>query len=82
MKIYIKSILKLIRSNLSRFITLILIVLLGIGFLIGVFGTAPDLEKSVANYFHDSKVSELYIATSTGLLEDDIKYIEETHGRY
>ena len=82
MKIYIKSILKLIRSNLSRFITLILIVLLGIGFLIGVFGTAPDLEKSVANYFHDSKVSELYIATSTGLLEDDIKYIEDTYKDY
>ena len=61
MKIYIKSLLKLIRSNLSRFITLILIVVLGIGFLVGIFGVSPDLEATANSYFKDSNMSELYL---------------------
>ena len=56
MKIYIKSLLKLIKTNLSRFITLILIVFLGIGFLVGIFGVAPDLQKTVAVYFHENNI--------------------------
>lgn len=82
MKIYIKSLWKLIKSNISRFITLVLIVFLGIGFLIGVFGTAPDLEKSVSTYFHESNVSEIYIATTTGILNEDVTYIENVYKDY
>ncbi len=82
MKIYIKSLWKLIKSNISRFITLVLIVFLGIGFLIGVFGTAPDLEKSVSTYFHESNVSEIYIATTTGILNEDVSYIEDVYKDY
>ncbi len=82
MKIYIKSLWKLIKSNISRFITLVLIVFLGIGFLIGVFGTAPDLEKSVSTYFHESNVSEIYIATTTGILNEDVTYIENIYKDY
>lgn len=79
MKIYIKSLLKLIRSNLSRFITLILIVVLGIGFLVGIFGVSPDLEATANSYFKDSNMSELYLMSTTGFLPDDITYIDNTY---
>ena len=79
MKIYIKSLLKLIKTNLSRFITLILIVFLGIGFLVGIFGVAPDLQKTVAVYFHENNVSELYVTSTTGLFTNDIENIEEVY---
>lgn len=82
MKIYIKSLLKLIKSNLSRFITLILIVFLGIGFLVGIFGVAPDLETSADNYYKDSKMSELYLVSTTGFLNQDLDKIEEVYDSY
>ncbi len=77
MKIYIKSLFKLIKSNLSRFITLALIIVLGIGFLVGIFSISPDLKQTADTYFKDSKMSEVYLMSSTGFLSSDIDYLEE-----
>lgn len=79
MKIYLKSLLKLIRSNLSRFITLILIVILGIGFLVGIFGVSPDLEQTADSYYKESKMSEVYLRSTTGFLPSDIDNIKEAY---
>lgn len=78
MKIYIKSILKLIKSNLSRFITVVLIVMLGIGFLVGLFSVAPDLQMTVSDFAEEQKTSEIYLRSSTGFFDSDIENIEET----
>lgn len=76
MKIYIKSILKLIKSNFSRFITLILIVMLGVGFLVGLFSVAPDLELTASKEFNEQKMSEVYLRNTSGFTDEDIKYID------
>lgn len=75
MKIYIKSILKLIKSNFSRFITLILIVMLGVGFLVGLFSVAPDLELTASKEFNAQKMSEVYLRNTSGFTDDDIDFI-------
>ncbi len=79
MKVYIKSIFKLIKSNLSRFITIVLIVMLGVGFLVGLFSVAPDLKATASNFIEEQKTSEVFLRSKTGFLDDDIELIKNTY---
>ncbi len=79
MKIYIKSIFKLIKSNLSRFITIVLIVMLGIGFLVGLFSVAPDLQITASDFLSEQKTSEIYLRSSTGFFQEDVDYVKERY---
>lgn len=79
MKAYIKSIWRLIKSNFSRFITVVLIVMLGVGFLVGLFSVVPDLQLTMSNYLRDSRTSEVYFRSSTGLLNSDKAYLMDLY---
>lgn len=76
-KTYLKSLFRLIKSNFSRFITISLIVMLGIGFLVGLFSVAPDLMITESNRLIDNKVSEVYLRSENGFLEEDITSLKE-----
>ena len=49
-----KDTLKEIINTKKRFISILLIVLLGVGFFAGIKVTSPDMQKIVDNYFDDT----------------------------
>lgn len=74
MKTFIKSIFKSITNNLSRFISMILIILVGICFITGVGGITPKLENSLNQEFKRTNIPDIIMKSknTSGFSTEDI----------
>ena len=64
-------------SNKKRFISLMCMALLGVGFFAGIKATSPDMEHTLEKYLKKSNFYDLEIVSNVGLTEDDIRAIDE-----
>lgn len=76
MKTFYKSLFRGIKSNLGRFISIIAIVILGIGFLIGLLSSTPDLQYSVSKYYEDTNLSDLNIKSTIGFESSSVNLLK------
>lgn len=76
----IKDSLKEIKNSYKRFISLLLIVLLGVGFFAGVKATSPDMRDIVDTYFDEFDVMDLEVISTIGLNSNDIDELEKING--
>jgi len=63
MRIYFKYILKDIKVLLSKLLAITLIVVLGVGFTLGLFTAAPNMRYSVSKFYKNTNVSDVIIQT-------------------
>ncbi|HIU51583.1 MAG TPA: ABC transporter permease [Candidatus Merdicola faecigallinarum] len=77
MKALHKDSLKEIKNTYKRFISILVIVLLGVGFFAGIKATSPDMKKTVDSYFDEKQVMDFEVLSTMGLVEKDIDAIEE-----
>ena len=71
-KSYRKNILRDLRTNLSRFISLFGIVLLGVMMLTGLVSFAPSMRRAGDEYFAMQNVFDLRVLSTLGLSQEDI----------
>lgn len=64
--------LRQIKKTYKRFISLLLMSLLGVGFFAGIQLTSPDMLKTLDNYLDNSNYYDLEIFSNYGLTESDI----------
>ncbi len=74
-KSYFTSILRSVQRSFSRFISIVLIIALGIAFFVGIKATAPDMRKTAQDYFIDSNLMDIRVQSSIGLTDDDVRAI-------
>ena len=65
------------RKNIGRFLSLLFIVALGVGFFAGLRETPPDIEATLDNYYDEHNLMDFKIVSTMGLTEDDIASLEE-----
>lgn len=65
------------RKNIGRFLSLLFIVALGVGFFAGLRETTPDIEVTLDNYYDEHNLMDFKIVSTMGLTEDDIASLEE-----
>ena len=65
------------RKNIGRFLSLLFIVALGVGFFAGLRETTPDIEATLDNYYDEHNLMDFKIVSTMGLTEDDIASLEE-----
>lgn len=75
-----KDTLKEIINTKKRFISILLIVLLGVGFFAGIKVTSPDMQKIVDSYFDDTDSMDIEVISTLGLTDDDIQEIKNIEG--
>lgn len=75
-KTYLKSLYRDILKSLNRFLAILSIVALGVGFLAGLMATTPDMQKSADVYFDNNNFMDLRIISTLGLSENDIEQLE------
>lgn len=75
-----KNSLRKIRKSKGRFLSLILIVILGTSFFAGVRETASDMIKTLDNYYDDTNLYDFKIVSTLGLTDDDITSLEAIDG--
>lgn len=76
-KNYLKVIYREIKNSLGRFLAIIAIVALGVGFLVGLLSTTPDLRASVDTYYKEKNMLDILIKSTTGLNENDKSFLEK-----
>ena len=75
-----KDTVKEITHNFKRFISILLIVLLGVGFFAGIKATSPDMKKTIDNYFDDQGVMDIQVLSTLGLTQKDIEELQKVDG--
>lgn len=81
----IKDTFREIKSTYKRFISLLLIAFLGVGFFVGIRSTSPDMEISLNNYYDENNVYDIKIISTAGLDQKDLlalKKIKQVAGAY
>lgn len=68
--------LRLIKKTFKRFLTILLMVLIGVSFMVGLLATKPIMYKSVDIYFDESNFMDVQLFSSYGFNEDDIEYLK------
>lgn len=69
-----------IKKSLNRFISIFLIVALGVAFYSGIQSAAPDMRYSGDAYFDQHQLMDLKVLSTMGLTEQDVEAIRSTEG--
>lgn len=72
-----KDAFKEIINTRKRFLSILLIVLLGVGFFAGIRAVSPDMKKTADMYFDENKMMDIEVISTKGLTDDDVKEIQD-----
>ena len=77
--VFIKTVLRMFKKNILRFIFLTGIIFLGISFVSGLSISGGVVKSSVSDYYQESKVTDLIIKATeiTGIRNSDVNTIKD-----
>ena len=76
-KALLKNSFKEIKTSYKRFISILLIALLGVGFFAGLRASSPDMVDTIDKYYKEQNVYDIQIMSTLGLTDSDIEAISE-----
>ena len=79
-KSLLKDSIRQIKNTFKRFLSILLIVLLGVGFFAGIRAASPDMKEAVDKYFDEQNMMDIEVASTLGLTDNDIKALSEVEG--
>lgn len=77
MKALHKDSLKEIKNTYKRFLSILVMAFLGVGFFAGMRAASPDMVDTIDQYYKESQVYDIKILSTLGLTNDDIDAISE-----
>ena len=76
----IKDTYREIKGSLSRFMSILLIVMLGSGFFAGIKATMPDMVDMASAYFDDNRLMDLKLVSTIGVRSQDVEAVKACEG--
>lgn len=77
MRLIIKETFVTIKRSFKRFISIFLIVLLGVGFFAGIKATSPDMKLTINDYYKKTKFEDIYLMSTWGINENELASIKK-----
>ncbi len=74
-KALLKDSFKEILKTYKRFISILLMAFLGVGFFAGVRATSPDMKLTVDNYYDNQNMYDISLISTLGLTNEDLQEI-------
>ena len=87
-KALLKDTFKEIKKSYKRFISILLMALLGVGFFAGLRASSPDMVDSIDTYYKKQNVYDIQVMSTLGLTDSDIEAlasienVENVYGTY
>lgn len=75
-----KDLFREIKKTKSRFISIVLLVVLAVSFLYGLRISAPDMHASMDAYLDEQGMFDIQVLSTLGLTEDDVLVIADAEG--
>ena len=69
-----------ISKNKRRFISMLVMAFLGVGFFAGLVATSPDMLDSLDKYADKSNFYDINIISTLGITDDDIQAVKNIDG--
>ena len=69
-----------IRKSKARFISIFVIVTLGVAFFSGIQASSPDMRYSGDAYFDSAKLMNIKVVGTMGLTQEDVEAIKAIDG--
>ncbi len=79
-KALMKDTVKEIMNTFKRFISLLLIVLLGVGFFAGIRVTSPDMRNTLDKTFDEYEAMDIQVLSTLGITGKDIEELQKLEG--
>ena len=73
----LKDSIKEIKNTYKRFLSILVMAFLGVGFFAGMRAASPDMVDTIDQYYKESQVYDIKILSTLGLTNDDIDAISE-----
>ena len=83
MKTYLKTLARAFTRHVTRFLSIIFIVVVAVGFISGIGTSADKIRYSLTDYYKAQNVSDLILRTKdeNGFKSEDITKLEEAYGK-
>lgn len=87
-KALLKDSIKEIKNTYKKFISILLMAFLGVGFFAGLRASSPDMIDTINQYYKEQQVYDIQILSTLGLTNQDIEEIskienvEKVYGTY
>ena len=75
--IYYKDSIRKLKTSIFRYISIIVIIMLGVGFFVGMNSVAPDMKKTTEEYLKTSNVFDIQLASNLGYDKKDVEKFEK-----
>lgn len=79
-KTFFKNLFRDIKKTFSRFISIAIIITIGVAFYAGVRAASPDLKLSGDYYFNRNNLMDFKIMSTLGLTNDDLEEMQKQKG--
>ncbi len=76
----LKDSIRQIKNTFKRFLSIVMIVLLGVGFFAGLKATSPDMKDTVDTYYDKQDVMDIEVISTLGLTDGDIEALKNVEG--
>ena len=76
-KALMKDSVKEIKNTYKRFLSILLMAFLGVGFFAGIRATSPDMVDTIDEYYDSQNVYDIQVMSTLGLTEDDLNEISK-----
>ena len=73
----LKHIFMKIKDNYKRFLSLLCMALLGVGFYAGIQAASPDMIKTLDNFYDKNNVYDIEVVSNLGLTKEDVKELSK-----
>ena len=77
-KILKETIVCMVKTS-KRFISILIIVLLGVGFFAGIRAVAPDMKNTIDNYYEETNMYDILITSNYGIRDEVVETLEEKY---
>ena len=72
-KALMKDSVKEIKNTYRRFLSILLMAFLGVGFFAGIRATSPDMVDTIDKYYDEQNVYDIQVISTLGLTENDLR---------
>lgn len=76
-KALLKDSVKEIKNTYKRFISILLMAFLGVGFFAGIRATSPDMVDTIDKYYSEQNVYDIQVLSTLGLTQEDLEEISK-----
>lgn len=78
----LKNSLKKIKKSFGRYLSLVLIIFIGVGFYTGIIESIPNIKRVQTEFYNEKNAMDIKVISTLGFNEDDIKALTDVDEVY